>query len=396
MFKACKFRLYPDEEQQLLLEKHIGSCRFVWNHFLDSRNKRYVETGKGMSYKDASVLLHALKEEREWLNEVNSQSLQQELMHLDSAFHGFFRKVSGYPAFRKKRNGGSFTVPQHFTIKDNHLTIPKFKNPLRLFMHRNIEGEMRSLTISKTPSGKYYASILAETGKKIPGPVRIEACTSIGIDVGIKVFLTTSDGLQIDNPKNLKKSEKKLALLQKRLSRKQKGSRIKVATAQEHIASQRLDLHNKVSDAMLKAYDTVITEDLNVSGMMRNHHLARSIADAGWSSFMAMLKTKALQRGKNIIEIGRFDPSSRMCSHCGYIHNLKLSERKWICPQCNTAHDREWNAAKNIKQFGLIKTGIPTDSGEFTPVDRSIDTLSLLAREGIGQVHWLKQEAHAL
>ena len=210
MFKAYKFRLYPDEEQQLLLEKHIGSCRFVWNHFLDSRNKRYVETGKGMSYKDASVLLHALKEEREWLNEVNSQSLQQELMHLDSAFHGFFRKVSGYPAFRKKRSGGSFTVPQHFAIKDNHLTIPKFKNPLRLFMHRNIEGEMRSLTISKTSSGKYYASIPAETGKKIPGPVRIEACTSIGIDVGIKVFLTTSDGLQIDNPKNLNKSEKKL------------------------------------------------------------------------------------------------------------------------------------------------------------------------------------------
>ncbi len=402
MFKAYKFRLYPDEEQQLLLEKHIGSCRFVWNHFLDSRNKRYVETGKGMSYKDASVLLPALKEEREWLNEVNSQSLQQELMHLDSAFHGFFRKISGYPAFRKKRNGGSFTVPQHFAIKDNHLTIPKFKMPIRMFAHRNIEGEMRSLTISKTPSGKYYASILAETGKKIPGPVRIEACTSIGIDVGIKVFLTTSDGLQIDNPKNLKKSEKKLALLQKRLSRKQKGSknrnkaRVKVAKAHEHIANQRLDLHNKVSDAMLRAYDSVITEDLNVSGMMKNHHLARSIADAGWSSFMAMLKTKALQRGKNIIDIGRFDPSSRMCSHCGYIHNLKLGERTWICPQCNTAHEREWNAAKNIKQFGLIKTGIPTDSGELTPVDRSIDTLSLLAREGIGQVHWLKQEDHAL
>ena len=402
MFRACKFRLYPDEEQQLLLEMHIGSCRFVWNHFLDSRNKRYVETDKGMSYKDASVLLPALKEEKEWLNEVNSQSLQQELMHLDSAFHGFFRKVSGYPSFRKKRSGGSFTVPQHFAIKDNHLTIPKFKTPLRLFMHRNIEGEMRSLTTSKTSSGKYYASILAGTGKKIPEPARIEGCASIGIDVGINAFLTTSDGLQIDNPKNLKKSERKLAILQKRLSRKQKGSknrnkaRVKVAKAQEHIANQRLDLHNKVSDAILKAYDTVITEDLNVSGMMRNHHLARSIADAGWSSFMTMLKTKALQRGKNIIEIGRFDPSSRMCSHCGYIHNLKLNERTWICPQCNTAHDREWNAAKNIKQFGLIKTGIPTDSGEFTPVDRSIDTLIFLAREGIGQVHCLKQEAHAL
>ena len=390
MFKAYKFRLYPNEEQQVLLEKHFGSCRFVWNHFLDFRNKRYVETGRGMSYKDASVLLPALKEEKEWLNEANSQSLQQELMHLDSAFHGFFRKVSGYPSFRKKRNGGSFTVPQHFAIKDNHLAIPKFKTPLRLFMHRKIEGEMKSLTISKTPSGKYYASILAGTGIKIPEPVKIEAGTSTGIDVGITAFLTTSDGMQIDNPKNLKKSEKKLALFQKRLSRKQKGSknrnkaRVKVAKAQEHIANQRKDFHNKVSDSLLKAYDAVITEDLNVSGMIKNHHLARSIADAGWSSFMTMLKVKAVSRGKNMIEIGRFDPSSRMCSHCGYIYNLKLSERKWICPQCNTAHDREWNATKNIKQFGLIKTGVPTDSGELTPMEISL--VGCLIREGISHV----------
>ena len=250
MFKAYTFRLYPDEEQQILLEKHFGSCRFVWNHFLDFRNKRYVETGKGMSYRDMSVLLPALKEEKEWLNDVNSLSLQQELMHLDSAFHGFFKKISQYPAFKKKKTGGSFTVPQHFTVNDNHLAIPKFKNPLRLFMHRNIEGEMRSLTISKTPSGKYYASILAETGIKIPEPVKIEAGTSTGIDVGITVFLTTSDGMQIHNPKNLKKSEKKLAILQKRLSRKQKGSKnrnkagVEVAKAQEHIANQRY-LHRR-------------------------------------------------------------------------------------------------------------------------------------------------------
>jgi putative transposase len=257
-------------------------------------------------------------------------------------------------------------------------------------MHRNIEGEMKSLTISKTPSGKYYASILAETGIKTPEPVKIEADTSTGIDVGITAFLTTSDGMQIDNPKNLKKSEKKLALLQKRLSRKQKGSsnrnkaRVKVAKAQEHIANQRKDFHNKVSDAMLKAYDTIITEDLNVSGMMKNHNLAKSIADAGWSSFMTMLKTKAVSRGKNIIEIGRFDPSSKMCSHCGYIDDLNLSERRWTCPQCNTAHDREWNAAKNIKQFGLIKAGVPTDSGELTPMEISL--VGCLIREGISHV----------
>ena len=240
MFTAYKFRMYPDDEQKFLIEKHIGSCRFVWNHFLDFRNKRYIETGKGMSYRDMSIILPALKNEKEWLNEVNSQSLQQELIHLDSAFHRFFRKIGKYPVFRKKKNSGSFSIPQHFTVNDNHLVIPKFKTPLRLFMHRNIEGEMRILTISKTPSGKYYASILAETETEIPEPVKIESGTSTGIDMGITSFLTTSDGIQIDNPKNLKKSEKKLRVLQKRLSRKQKGSknrnkaRIKVAKAQEH------------------------------------------------------------------------------------------------------------------------------------------------------------------
>ncbi|EQB70890.1 MAG: hypothetical protein AMDU1_APLC00044G0028 [Thermoplasmatales archaeon A-plasma] len=390
MFKAYKFRLYPDKEQQILLEKHFGSCRFVWNYFLDLRNTQYVETGKGMSYKSMQSLLPSLKKENEWLKDINAQSLQVVLQNLDTAFSRFFRNIAGYPTFKKKKTGGSFTVPQHFTVNDNHLAIPKFKNPLRLFMHRNIEGEMRSLTISKTPSGKYYASILAETGIKIPEPVKIEAGTSTGIDVGITAFLTTSDGMQIHNPKNLKKSEKKLAILQKRLSRKQKGSKnrnkagVKVAKAQEHIANQRMDFHNKVSDAMLKAYDTVITEDLNVSGMMKNHHLARSIVDAGWSSFVTMLKTKALSRGKNIIEIGRFDPSSKMCSKCGYIYNLKLSERTWTCPRCNITHDREWNAAKNIKKFGLIQTDVPTDSGEVTPMEISLT--GCLIREGISHV----------
>ena len=225
---------------------------------------------------------------------------------------------------------------------------------------------------------------------KIPEPAKIKADTSTGIDVGITEFLTTSGGSQIANPKNLKKSEKKLALLQRRLSRKQKGSgnrnkaRMKVASIQEHIANQRNDFLNRVSNAILKTYDTIITENLNVSGMMKNHHLAKSIGDAGWSSFFSMLKTKALQRGKNIIVIDRYDPSSRMCSHCGYVYNLKLSERTWTCPECGTIHDREWNAAKNIKKFGLIKTGIPTDSGEFTPMEISL--AGSLIRKGISHV----------
>ena len=256
--------------------------------------------------------------------------------------------------------------------------------------HRKIEGKVKNLTISKTPAGKYYVSVIAEIEMEKPTPEEVSAGTSTGIDVGITAFLTTSEGVQIPNPKNLRKSEKKIALLQRRLSRKQKGSnnrnkaRIKVAKIQEHIANQRMDFHNKTSDAILKVYDTVITEDLNVSGMMKNHHIAKSMGDAGWSSFMTMLKAKALSRGKNIIEIGRFDPSSKMCSHCGYVYNLKLSERRWICPECGTIHDREWNAAKNIKKFGLIKTGVPTDSGELTPMEISL--VGCLIREGISHV----------
>ena len=402
MFKAYKFRMYPNDDQKILIEKHIGSCRFVWNHFLDLRNEKYIETGESITRHEMSSLLPVLKKEKEWLNEINSQSLQQVLMHLDSAFHRFFKKLGKYPNFKKKGNGGSFTVPQHFSIEGNRITIPKFKDSIRIFMHRDIEGEATSLTISKTPSGKYYVSILAETATIPPEPKGVEAESSVGMDAGITEFLTLSDGIQIGNPRNLKKSEEKLAKLQKRLSRKQKGSknrgkaRIKVARAQEHLANQRNDFHNKVSDAITRLYNTMITEDLNVNGMIRNHHLARSIADAGWSSFFAMLKTKALSRGKNIIEIGRFDPSSKMCSKCGYIYDLKLSERTWICPKCGTKHDRELTASINVKKFGLIKAGVPTDSGESTPVDTVTSALSLLEKEGIRQVKWLKQEAPML
>ena len=402
MFKAYKFRMYPNDDQKILIEKHIGSCRFVWNHFLDLRNEKYIETGESITRHEMSSLLPVLKKEKEWLNEINSQSLQQVLMHLDSAFHRFFKKLGKYPNFKKKGNGGSFTVPQHFSIEGNRITIPKFKDSIRIFMHRDIEGEATSLTISKTPSGKYYVSILAETATIPPEPKGVEAESSVGMDAGITEFLTLSDGIQIGNPRNLKKSEEKLAKLQKRLSRKQKGSknrgkaRIKVARAQEHLANQRNDFHNKVSDAITRLYNTMITEDLNVNGMIRNHHLARSIADAGWSSFFAMLKTKALSRGKNIIEIGRFDPSSKMCSKCGYIYDLKLSERTWICPKCGTKHDRELTASINVKKFGLINAGVPTDSGESTPVDTVTSALSLLEKEGIRQVKWLKQEAPML
>ena len=402
MFRAFQYRIYPNNEQRDFLIQQFGACRYVWNHFLDLRNKRYIETGKGMTYKEMSSLLTEMKKKEEWLNSVNSQSLQQTLMHLDTAFKRFFKKEAMYPSFKRKRCRQSFTVPQHFSLSDGKVMLPKIAKPIRIFMHRKAIGIPRSVTVSMTPSGKYYASILTEVEPEQIEKVPVSADTTVGIDVGINEFLTTSDGLQIHNPKKLRSSEKKLIKYQRRLSRKVKDSqnrekaRIKVASIHEHIANQRKDFLSKVSDVLTRQYDTVAIEDLNINGMKKNHHLARSISDAGWHSFFAMLKAKALQRGKNVIEIGVFEPSSKMCSKCGHTYDLKLDERSWKCPECGMEHERDLNAARNIKRFGLVKVGVPTDGGEFTPVDRCVNTLSLFTREGIVQTHWLKQEAHML
>ena len=394
MFMAYKFRMYPNEDQKILIEKHIGSCRFIWNYFLDMRNKRYTETMQRMEYKEMQSLIPLLKHENQWLREINSQSLQAVVQNLDTAFIRFFKEIGEYPKFKKKNYGGSFTIPQHFKIDNRSITIPKFKTPLSVFMCRNIKGEVRNLTISKTSSGRYYVSILTEEKTESLKTKKIAIDGSIGIDVGIKEFLVLSDGTQIHNPKNRKKSEKLLVRRQRQLSKKNKGSkncnkaRIRVAKIHEHITNQRTDFHNKISDVILKQYDTVVVENLNVSGMLKNHHLSKSISDVGWSSFFAMLKAKASQRGKNVIEIGRFDPSSKMCSECGNIkHNLKLSDRIYHCNVCGLSIDRDLNAAINIWRFGLIKVGL--EQPELTPVESAM--AGYLTREGISY-HSLKQE----
>ena len=404
MFKAYKYRLYPSDRQKEILSKHFGGCRFVWNHFLDLRSKQYAETGKGMTYNRMSLELKKLKHDGDhaWLGETNSQSLQQVLMHLDTAYTRFFNDLGEFPVFKHKSGRQSFTVPQRFRVEGNKLFIPNVGG-IRLFMHRAYEGDIRNVTISKNPSGKYYASLMVQLDNVAMQPEDINANSAVSIDVGLKAFATLSNGLQIANPKYLKRAEKQLKKAQRSLARKKKGSknrreaRVVVARAEEHVANQRRDFHDKVSDALLNAYDTIIVEDLNVSGMMLNHKLAQAIADVGWSSFITMLKTKALQRGKSVIEIGRFQPSSKMCSRCGNIkRDLKLSDRIYHCNVCGLTIDRDLNAAINIKRFGMISVDVPTDSGEFTPVDRGATTLFQLEREGIVQVHWLKQEAYVL
>jgi len=401
MLRAFKYRLYPNETQKRILSNQFGSCRFVWNHFLDLRNERYAETGKGMTYKQMAALLKKMKEKKdyEWMNEVNSQSLQQSLMHLETAFNRFFKNLGDYPIFKRRSNRQSFTVPQHFSVEGNVLYTPKIEDGIRMFKHRDFDGQMRSVTISLTPSGRYYASILVSSDETATEEKPISSETTVGIDVGLESFAVLSDGIQVDGIRSLRSSENKLARAQRILSRKEKGSRNrnkqrrKVARIHEHISNQRMDFQQKLSDVLTRAYDTIAIEDLNVNGMVKNHKLAKAIEDAGWSSFITMLKTKASQRGKNVVEIGRFDPSSKMCSRCGSVREMKLSDRTYRCEKCGLTINRDLNASLNIKKFGLIKTGVPADSGEFTPVDRSANTLSLLAREGIVQARWLNQEA---
>ncbi len=257
-----------------------------------------------------------------------------------------------------------------------------------MFVHRKAEGAVRSLTISMTPTGKFFVSILADIEQIEPKPIK--ESTTVGVDVGVRAFATLSDGVQVENPQFLKKSEKKLKREQRRLSRKKRGShnrekqRIKVAKVHEHIANQRNDFLNRVSDALLKAYDTIAIEDLNIKGLTKNHHLAKSISDVGISSFFTMLKAKALQRGKNVIVIGQFDPSSKMCSNCGNIkRELKLSDRIYHCDACGLTIDRDLNAAINTKRFALIKNGVPTDSMGNLRLWTEVPIPLLFQKEGI-------------
>ncbi len=393
MLTAYRYRLYPKADQKIMLAKHFGSCRFVWNYFLDQTNRRYAETGKGSSYRQMCADLTKLKkdEEYQWLKEVNSQSLQQSLMHLETAYKRFFKKLAEVPVFKGKHNRQSFTVSQRFKVEDNRLYIPNFKEPIRIFKHREYEGEVRNITISQEPSGKYYASILVLESDHEVQQIPMAEESAIGIDVGIVSFATLSDGTKIEKPKHIVQSEKKLSKAQRKLSRKKKGSsnrrkqRVKVARIQDHIANQRKDFLNKVSDVLTRTYDTIGVEDLGIQGMMNGtHHRAKAIADAGWYTFRQMLKTKASRRGKNYIEIGRFEPSTKMCSNCGHTKSeMKLSQRRFVCDECGHIQDRDVNAAINIRRFALISEGVPTESGELTPVDRRTTALALLEREDI-------------
>jgi putative transposase len=359
--KAYKFRLYPNKEQQILLAKTFGCTRFVYNYYLDKKITAYKTDKTTLSAYDCIKDLTSLKKEYEWLKEPDKCALQNTLKDLDSAYKGFFKSGKGFPKFKSKKTH-KYSYRTSYTNNNiqflgNLIKLPKL-GKVKIRDKQIPQGRILNATISQTPSGKYYCSLCCTDVAIEPFE---KTGSVVGIDLGIKEFAITSDSEHIENPKYLAKSLKKLARLQRQLSRKTRGSnrwnkaRIKVAKCQEHIANQRADFLHKLSTRFIKEYDIISLEDLNVSGILKNHSLARSVSDVSWSQFTTMLQYKANWYGKEIIKIDRFFASSQLCNVCGYknTETKDLSVRSWVCPVCGTSHDRDVNASINILKEGL-------------------------------------------
>lgn len=366
--KAYKFRLYPNQEQKQFLARCFGCSRFVYNHFLRLTTDVYADCKKTLKYKEWAKLLTSLKKEFEWLKEVNSQALQQTLKDLETAYSRFFKGLAKFPRFKKRSNRQSFRVPQHFSItKDGKLQLPKM-SPIKMVIHREIEGEIKNVTISKTPSGKYFASIV--TDLDIPkSPLNGE---KIGMDLGLKDFCITNKPEKFENPRYFQRSLRRLKIRQRRLSRKDKESnnrkkaKVKVAKIHEKVANQRLDYQHKISLKLTNENQVISCEDLNIKGMVKNRKLAKQISDVAWGQFLTLLEYKGDIYGCEIKRVDRFFPSSKRCSNCGYIkEDLTLKDREWTCPECHAHHDRDINACWNLLQFSDSK--IPLEERKSTP-----------------------------
>jgi putative transposase len=364
MLKSYKYRIYPTKTQQDHLVQSMGCVRYIYNKALETKIQYYEATKKNLSYFDLiRTLLVGEKRANEWLKIVNAQSLQMGIHNVDGAFKKFYTGQNRFPNFKKRSNIVSLQYLQGIWVdfKKSIVKVPK-AGKVHCIFDRQFKGDIKTCTVSKTPTNKFFISILVDDCKELPLKTEIKSETSMGIDLGLKHFLITSTGDKIENPKYLRKQLARLKVLQQRASKKQKGSKnrhkenLKVAKLYEKITNQRKDFLHKTSSKIISENQTIITEDLNIAGMVKNHKLAQSISDVSWSEFIRQLKYKAEWYGKNLIQIGRFEPSSKTCSCCGWKNNdLSTKDREWSCQNCYTHHDRDINAAINIKKFGLIK-----------------------------------------
>ncbi len=362
MLRRYQYRLYPTKNQEILIARHLGCCRYVYNWALDLKNQTYRDDGTSLSRYDLMNRLPTLKEKLPWLKEVNAQSLQQSIHHLSRAFTNFFEGRAEEPTFKKKHDPEqTFTVPQSYIVDFQRGTVklPKI-GAIKVKYHRTFVGTTKSATVIRRSTGRYFISIVVEDGRKPLKPADPIPDQTVGIDMGLKHYAVLSTGVKVANPKYLRNAQTRLAVLQRRLDRKKKGSRnrnkarLKVARCHQKIADQRRDFQHQLSSRLVRENQALAVESLNVDGMVKNHSLARAIGDVGWGTFLGMLAYKCQEAGKTLLKIGVFAPSSKTCSICGYKNqNLTLKDREWTCPDCGARHDRDLNAAINIKKFAL-------------------------------------------
>jgi putative transposase len=391
MYQSIKARIYPTDAQSEKLCQFFGCARWWWNRALNETTTTYAETGKGLSREGLNALLPALKKEFAWLGECHSQVLQSVTLNLSKSFINFFEKRAKFPNFKSKHGKQSIQYPQGTKFVDcldahnlegtsksmrrNLIYLPKL-GWVKISLHRPLNGEVKTVTISKNPSGQYFAAILTEQEGEYPTPS--SEGNAIGIDLGITDFAITSTGSKYPNPRHIKKHESNLKRKQRKLSRKVKGSNSRnkarklVARVHQRISNSRQDFLHKLSHKLVNENQVIVVEDLAVKNMVRNHCLAKAISDCGWSSFVGMLDYKCERSGKILVKVDRFFPSSKTCSNCYHrVPSLPLEVRQWTCPSCGANHDRDVNAAQNLKAEGLrilsLGTGETADGGNVRP-----------------------------